>query len=262
MTLYKHELKMNFKSFIIWTLSVGLMCFGCILLYASVESSLSDMGDIFSQMGAMSAAFGMDRISIATMTGYFATEIAMIHALGGAMFAAILGCNLLSKEEFGHTVEFLAVLPIKRWKIVLDKYASLITYLLLFQITCTASYMLGFWIMDEKIEFGHFMTLSLTQALLLIEIGTICFCLSAFSRKNMMGIGLGITLLLFAADLMCRVVPAIENLKYVTPFYYSNATDIFTDTEIDMAFIVISVVLTVVVYFVGHMKYIRKDLNA
>ena len=114
MRLFLQELKMNRKSFLIWLFAVAGMCFGCILLYGSVESSMADMSDMYSDMGAMSVAFGMDRISIATLEGFFATEIAIMHALGAAMFAAILGSNLLSKEEFGHTIEFLAVLPLNR----------------------------------------------------------------------------------------------------------------------------------------------------
>ena len=64
--------------------------------------------------------------------------------------------------------------------------------------------------------------------LMQLEVGTVCFFLSACVKKNIMGAGLGLTLVLFAADMMCRIVPAIEDLKYITPFYYANAADIFT----------------------------------
>lgn len=262
MNLYRQEMKMNFKSFLIWVLCVGGMCFGCILLYGSVESSLADMGDLFSQMGAMSAAFGMDRLSIGTLSGYYATEIAMIHSLGGAMFAAMLGSNLLSKEEFGHTVEFLAVLPISRRRIVCEKYLALLSYLVAFQVLCTISYIGGFAIMGDEIEMGHMVTLALTQQLLLVEVGTICFCISAFFGKNMMGAGLGVALLFFTVDLMCRIVPAIENLKYITPFYYCNATDIFTETEVPAGIFGIGIGITVLALGLAHWQFSRKDFGA
>ena len=46
---------------------------------------------MFSVMGGFSAALGMDKVSIGTITGFYATEVALIFALGGAMFAAMTG---------------------------------------------------------------------------------------------------------------------------------------------------------------------------
>ena len=78
MTVLKHEMKINAKSLLIWTLCVGLSCFGCILLYTSMEDSIKGMADSFSDMGVMSQALGMDKMSLATLSGYYATEIAII----------------------------------------------------------------------------------------------------------------------------------------------------------------------------------------
>lgn len=261
MVIWRHELKMNLKSFLIWFCSVAGMCLGCILLYSSVEASLSDMGDIFSNMGAMSVAFGMDRLSVATMAGYFATEIAMLHALGGAMFAAILGSNLLSKEEFGHTIEFLAVLPVKRSGILLQKYLSFLAYLICFQVFAMLCYLCGFRLMGEQLSAAHMGKLAVTQFLMMLEIGTVCFSISAHSRKNRMGAGLGVALLLFAMDIMCRVVPAIENLKYLTPFYYCNATDIFTGVETSAVSLCVAGVVIVVALFLALHDYQKRDLQ-
>ena len=47
MTVLKHEMKINAKSLLIWTLCVGLCCFGCILLYTSMEDSIKGMSDSF-----------------------------------------------------------------------------------------------------------------------------------------------------------------------------------------------------------------------
>ena len=147
MTLYRHEMKMNLKSLIIWTLCVGGMCFGCILLYTSLEDSLQEIADVYANMGAMSTALGMDKMSLATLTGFYATEIAMMHGLGGAMFAAILGTGMLSKEEAGHTSEFLNVFPIGRGQIVIEKYLALLSNILLFNLVCALLYVLGFVMM-------------------------------------------------------------------------------------------------------------------
>lgn len=262
MTLYRHEMKMNLKSLIIWTLCVGGMCFGCILLYTSLEDSLQEIADAYANMGAMSIALGMDKMSLATLTGFYATEIAMMHGLGGAMFAAILGTGMLSREEAGHTSEFLHVFPITRGQIVLEKYLALLTNIFLFNLVCTLLYVLGFVLMGEELMGTEMLLYHLAQLLMQTELGTVCFLISAFSRKNLMGAGLGLVILLFAADMMCRIIPAIEDVKYITPFYYSNGADIFTSGEIDGVMLAIGIGILCVSFAVALFQYTKKDLAA
>lgn len=262
MTLYQHEMKSNIKSLIIWTLCLGGLCLGCILLYTSLEDSIKGIADVYSDMGAMSAALGMDKMSLATMRGYYATEIALMHGLGGAMFAAILGTGILSKEEAFHTAEFLHTFPIGRQKVIFQKYMALVSNIFIFNLICVAMYLLGFLLMGEKINGKEMFLFHLAQLFMQIEISTICFLISAFTKRNFMGAGLGIAILLFAVDMMCRIIPAIENLKYLTPFYYANASDIFTNGKLDGVMLGIGLGIIIVSFVIAYMKYFKKDLAA
>ncbi|MBC7959785.1 MAG: ABC transporter permease, partial [Vallitaleaceae bacterium] len=96
MTIITHELKMNLKSFLIWTMSIALMAFTFMLMYPLLKDSLKDMGDQLMSMEGLSAAFGMDKLSIYTPMGYYGTQVGYILALGGALFAALLGTGMLS----------------------------------------------------------------------------------------------------------------------------------------------------------------------
>ena len=78
MTLYKHELKMNRVSFAVWLVGVLAMSAGCIFLFPLIDESMADMSDAFASMGGFSAAFGMDKLSITTLEGFFGTEIGTI----------------------------------------------------------------------------------------------------------------------------------------------------------------------------------------
>lgn len=262
MTLYKHEMKMSLKSLLIWTLCVGGLCLGCILLYTSLEDSLQEIAEVYSNMGAMSVALGMDKMSLATLTGFYATEIGMMHGLGGAMFAAILGTGIVSKEEAGHTSEFLNVFPIGRNSVIIQKYAALISNIFLFNLVCTGLYMLGFVALGEEMMMKEMLLFHVLQFLMQAEVGTICFMISAFSKKNLMGAGLGMAVLLFAADMMCRIIPAIENLKYVTPFYYANGADVFTYGTADGKMLAVAAVVIAAAFGAAFVRYGRKDLAA
>lgn len=261
MTFYFHEMKMNRRNLIIWTACVGGMCMGCILLYASLADSVQNIADSFSDMGGMSAALGMDKMSIATLRGYYATEIAMLHGLGGAMFAALLGTGLLSKEEGGHTAEFLYTLPVSRGRIVLQKYLALLSNILILNAVCVALYLFGFVLQGERMEAGELLRYHAAAVMMQVEIGTICFAISAFVRRSAVGAGLGITVLLFAADMMCRMLPAIEDAKYLTPFYYANAADIFSDGALNAGLIAAGLLVTAVCFAAAWIWYEKKDLH-
>ncbi len=134
MILLKHELKINMKALCIWSFCIGIINFGCILLYEGLADTMEQMSEVYAQMGAFSTALGLDRLSLDTMEGFYATEVALIFAVGGAMFAAMTGAAMLSKEEEGHTAEFLHALPFGRNYILGWKYVSAAALIVLFQI--------------------------------------------------------------------------------------------------------------------------------
>ena len=52
MTLWKHEMRQNLKSILIWSLSVGGIGLFCILLYTSMTEDMAALSESFSNMGA------------------------------------------------------------------------------------------------------------------------------------------------------------------------------------------------------------------
>lgn len=262
MTLFKHEIKMNLKSLIIWTTCIGVICAGCIMLFDSLENTMSEMSDMFAQMGAFSAALGLDKMSISTIDGFYAAEISIIFAIGGAMFAGMTGAAILSKEEEGHTAEFLHTLPFGRSYILGWKYAAMAACIFLFNIICIAWIIIGFMAGQVMPDVKNLVLYHAAQFLMQLEIGSICFLISAFCKRKQMGAALGFAVLMYLFDMLCRVIPDMDFVKYITPYYYSNASDIFTKGSINMVLLSISVAVTLVCVVGAAAVYHKKDLAA
>lgn len=258
--LIQHEWKMNIKSFIIWLLCVAGMCLFCILLFTSIKESMEGMAETMASMGAFASAFGMDRLSIATLEGFYATEVGTIHSLGGAMFAALLGSVLLSKEEEGHTGEFLYSLPITRKEAVGAKFLVLLGSVVSFNAISVLLYLLGIAILGENIALKSFFLYHLMQLIMHLQIGSICFCISAYNKKSKVGMGLGLTFFLYVWDLLARVVPAIEDFLFLSPFSYANASDIFSTADIFTKAFVMGIVVLFGTLLGAFVIYDRKDL--
>ncbi len=261
MTLLKHELRAYSKTLIIWMMCVGICCFSCLLLFESLEDSMGEMADMFSAMGGFSVALGMDKVNIGTIEGFYATEVALIFALGGGMFAALTGAGILSKEEEGHTADFLYTLPFGRSQIVLWKYAAVCLLCLLFSAGAVLWILFGFACMGEMPPMREFLLYHAAQLLLQIEIGSICFLLSSVCKKRQIGGALGLVLILYFMDVMCRIVPAIEDLKYVTPFYFANASDIFSSGMPGGEMAAVSIFAAAASAALSFCIYKKKDLS-
>ena len=261
-TVYKHEMRSLYKTLLIWTLSVGGMCFICILLFNSMKEEMTGMAESFSQMGAFADAFGMSQLSIATLEGFYATEVGTIHGLGAAMFAAIISMVMLSKEEDGHTSEFLFTLPVSRPKVITAKLAAVITNVVIFNVVSVGAYILGIVILDENIDFGRFFLYHGMQFLMHLEVAGIRFGLSAFMKKNKLGLGRGIVMICYAYDLMARVIPDLSDYKLLSPYSYSNAADIFSTGEIEVRALVLGVIVMVLCVSAAYIRYGKRDLAA
>lgn len=261
-TIYKHEMKILYKKLLIWTLTVGGMCFVCILLFNSMKEEMEGMAESFSQMGAFADAFGMSQLSIATLEGFYSTEVGTIHSLGAAMFAAIISMIMLSKEEDGHTSEFLFTLPVSRGKVITSKLIAVITNVIIFNVISVGAYTLGIVILGEDIDFDRFFLYHGMQLLMHLEIAGICFGLSAFMKKNKLGLGLGIVMIFYAYDLMSRVIPDLSDYKILSPFSYSNAADIFSTGQVEVPALVLGIVVMTVCVIAAYIRYGKRDLAA
>lgn len=258
--LLKYEWKNGIKSLLIWALSVGGMGLFCILLFQSMEESMAGMAESYASMGTFSEVFGMDTLSIATIRGFFATEVGTIHALGSSMFAASIATVILSKEEDGHTAEFTYTLPVSRVKVIFVKFASVIVNLILFTAICTILYQIGFWVIGDSEMGKDFILFMLAQLLMNVEIASIGFLISSVSKKNKVGIGIAMAMVLYVYDLMARVIPDLENVKFLSPFSYGNAAEIFSNTWDASLALWFGIAITVVLTFLAGLIYNKRDL--
>lgn len=260
--IYFKELKLNLKNFLIWSLSVGGIGLACIFLYTSMQNDMKSMADAFSNMGAFSDAFGMSTLSIATLTGYFATEVGTVHGLGSGMFAAILAIGIVSKEEEGHTGEFLLSLPVSRNKVLAAKGLCVLTALGCFTVVCGALYIIGFATLDEPLPTSDFFRFMGLQLLMNTEIAGICFACSSLSGKNRMGAGIGLAMIFYVYDIIGRVVPDLKDALVIGPYSYANASEILSGAETSIAAVVIAAVVTVICAALAFVRYNRRDLAA
>jgi ABC-2 type transport system permease protein len=129
MNIYLHELKANWKSVLIWSLSITALMY----VFMSIYSGFATDQVLISQMMSkfpreLLIAFGMLDMNWSTVLGFFGL-IFLFSQICLAIQAANYGFSLVSIEESELTADFLLAKPVGRMKIITCKLLAAITAL-------------------------------------------------------------------------------------------------------------------------------------
>ena len=260
MTIIKHELKQNRISLTVWTVTIGFLLAICIFLFPEMKSEMNEVSDIFASMGSFTEAFGMDKISFGTLTGFYAIECGNILGLGGAFFAAICSISSLSKEEKDHTAEFLLTHPVSRVSVITEKLISVMLEILVMNIFVFIISVLSIIAVGENIPWKEILLLHLAYFILQAEISGICFGISAFLHSGSIGIGLGIAAVMYFINIIANLTDSAKFLKYITPFGYAEGSDIVSNLSLDGKLVAVGIIFCLAGIIMGYIKYYKKDI--
>lgn len=260
MTLIKHELKQGWKSLAIWTLAIGFFVVICVLMYPEMEGEMEEVSEMFSSMGAFTAAFGMDRLNFGTLIGFYAVECANILGIGGAFYAAILGVTALAKEEKERTAEFLLSHPISRTKIITDKWIAILIQIVILNLLVFLMSIASIAFINEKIMWQEIGYLHLAYFLVQIVLAGICFGISAFIRGSGLGVGIGLATVMYFINIVANITESAKDLKYITPFGFAEGADIIANVDLNWKMVAINLMFAMIGVLAAYWKYRKKDI--
>lgn len=256
MVLFRHELRQGRVALLIWTCAVAGLLGVCVLIYPEMAEQMETVGALFSDMGAFSTVFGMDRIHFGSFPGYFAVECGNVLGLGGALFAALLGVSALT----GDAVDFLLTHPISRLRAAAEKLGAAFAQLGLFTLCSAAVTALCTAAIGQRPPVGPMALLFLAHFLLQAQIAAVTFSLSAFLRQKNAGAGLGLAVLFYFLNLLANLTQKAAFLKYLTPFAWAEGADILTDHALNGRYLAAGLGLALAALALGMGHYRRKDI--
>ena len=263
--MLKRELKVNFKSFLIWTILVVVLYLLVFAIYPSISSNenikmIDQMVDIFPP--EVIKAFNMDIASIDTAFGWLKTEGFVFILLIVGAYSAILGSSILLKEENDKTIEYLNSLPITRNKIVTSKILTAITYIVSMIIIITIANFIG---ISYNGDFNkkEFLLLSITPIFPSLLLFAICLFISTFTNKTKktLGISLGLVFISYIFQMISSIGEELEFLKYVSVFTLADIRNVITDVSLNPLLIILTFILTTIFLLLTYYRYNKKELT-
>ena len=262
--MFKRELKINFKSFIIWTsilISIFLFVF---LIYPSIVASnnldeLDEMLKMFPE--DLLKAFNMDISSLSSPFGWIKSEGFIFVLLVTSSYSGILGASILLKEENDKTIEYLNSVPVTRLKIVLNKVFCGLLYIVLMVAIIGIFNYVGLEL-SEDFDRKAYILLSITPLFPSLVTFALCLFVSTFTHKtkNIVGVSLGIVFLSYFLNIVSEMSESIEFLKYISIFTLADVRNVILDIKINPLIIIVSLGLALL--FIGFtiLRYEKKEL--
>ena len=262
--MFKRELKINLKSFIIWTsILIGLFLV-VFLIYPSIINSanikmIDEMMKIFPE--EMLKAFNMDISTIDSAFGWLKTEGFVFVLLITGVYSGILGSNILLKEESDKTIEYLNSVPVTRKKIVTTKILCGLLYITLMVVAVSIFNFIGLSLSGE-FDRKSYILLSITPLFSSIVIFAICLFLSTFTHKTKktLGISLGIVFVSYFLNVISEIGESTEFLKYISIFTLADIRNVILNVSINPILVVLAICITVIFMILTMIRYEKKEL--
>ena len=262
--MFKREMKINLKSFIIWTsILIGLFLV-VFLVYPSIVNNdtmqmMDEMMKIFPE--EMLKAFNMDISSIDSAFGWLKTEGFVFVFLITGIYSGILGSNILLKEENDKTIEYLNSVPVTRKKIATSKILCGILYIILMVVIVGIFNFVGLSLSGD-FDKKTYILLSITPIFSSIVIFALCLFLSTFTHKTKktLGISLGIVFASYFLNIISELSESTEFLKYISVFTLADIRNVIVDVSINPVMVILSIIITVIFIILAVIHYDKKEL--
>lgn len=264
MNIVIRELRANRKSLIIWSLSMAFLVFAGMVKYSGFSQAGQSVNDLFKQMPpALMKVFSMEGLDLTKISAYYAIFYLYFVLLGG-IHAAMLGATIISKEERDKTADFLFVKPIPRYKVITAKVISAcINVLVLNLVTCASSlYFISMFNTGDPIntEVYRLMTALWVIQMVFLSIG---FGISSLVKtaKKATSLSTFLILAMFMLSVAIDLKSDLEVLTFLTPFKYFRAAEVMNSGSFSLAYILLSLVITIGGFVTTYLFYNRKDLH-
>lgn len=262
--MFKREMKINLKSFIIWTsILIGLFLVVFLVYPSIVNSENMEMMDEMMKMfpEEMLKAFNMDISSIDSAFGWLKTEGFVFVLLITGIYSGILGSNILLKEESDKTIEYLNSMPVTRKKIVGNKILCGLLYIALMVLIVGIFNFIGLSLSGD-FDRKTYILLSITPVFSSIVIFSVCLFLSTFTHKTKktIGISLGLVFASYFLNVLSEIGESTEFLKYISIFTLADIRNVITSASINPLMVTFAIGITIIFIVLTFIHYERKEL--
>jgi len=262
--VYLRELQAYRKSTIIWAASMSSLIVVFMALYPAFTHDIEATKQVLASFPeAVRVAFNISLANFFTVYGFYG-YILSFAILAGAIQAMNVGTGVISKEMSGKTADFLLSKPISRSRVVTAKLAAALTVVLITDVIFAAvAYFAALSVSNGPVDAEKFFLL--TAGLLLVQIIFIAlgalFSVTLPKIKSVVSVSLPTVFTFYIIGMIGDLLEN-EQVRYVSPFRYYDASYIITHVSLEGRYLAIEAVVVVVMIALSYLIFTKKNVRA
>lgn len=263
--LFLKEMRRNALSLIVWTIVITLLISVTMSVYRTFLENQSKILGMMSLIPKEALQFkGISNFDdMLSVLGFYAVNNIIYMMVLGSIFAIVLSSNILLKEEYNKTAEYLLTRPLTRSEIFISKFAVVfINIFLLNLVTTLAGFICMELVKNGPFSIRAFLILSLYTLLLNFLFAATGLFLSTLVKraKPITTFSIGLVLIFYFIFTLSKITEGASKIGYLSPFRYADTDAINPAYTIDFWHLLYFIGITLLLTGISYRLYIRKDI--
>jgi ABC-2 type transport system permease protein len=198
-----------------------------------------------------------------TILGFYSVNNLIYMMVLGSIYAIVLSSNIILKEEYNKTAEYLLSRPISRSEVFFSKFAVFFLYVLGLNIIVGLVGLLGI----ELVKTGNYslksyIVFSFYTLLLNLLFGSIGFFMAALVKraKPITTVSIALVLILYFIFSLSKITESGAKIGYVSPFKYVNVEVSNLGYGLDFWRLLYFIGISGILILASFLIYKRKDI--
>jgi ABC-2 type transport system permease protein len=198
-----------------------------------------------------------------SVLGFYAVNNIIYMLVLGSVYAIVLSSNILLKEEYNKTAEYLLTRPLTRSEIFLSKLAVIsINIFVLNLITSLVGFIFIELVKKGSFSVSAFLILSLYTLMLNLLFAAAGLFLSTVIKrpKPITTFCIGLVIILYFIFTLSKITGSVAKIGYLTPFKYVDTNVLDPAYKLDPVRLIYFIGISLLLLVVSYRLYLRKDI--
>jgi len=265
--LFLKEIRRNGVSLFIWMAIIILLISVTMSVFRTfIENQSKIMGLLNIIPGGLLEFKGISDVNaLLSVMGFYTANNVIYMMVLGSIFSIVLGVNILLKEEYNKTAEYLLTKPLTRTEIFFSKSIVVLVNIFLLNLGTSLAGLISLELVKNgPVSIKAFGILSLNTFLLNLLFGAAgLFMSTAVKRaRPITTVCIGFVLVLYFIYTLSKITTSISWLGYIAPFKFVNMDVTNPGYGLGIRNIAYFIILSGLLSLMSYRLYIKRDIYA